>query len=122
MTVAEIQAYPKTRLELSAIQEKCSMEPPQMKSPEAAEDRNYSGMLPAEVGTDYTFKRKIVWKNAIGFLALHLAALYGLWLIVAECYWTTDLWGKKPFLHSTCSHVKVKQTGDYFHWINVVVT
>lgn len=33
--------------------------------------------LPAEIGTDYNYKRRIVWANAAGFLALHLAALYG---------------------------------------------
>ncbi|KAJ8965393.1 hypothetical protein NQ314_004144 [Rhamnusium bicolor] len=38
------------------------------------------GKLPAEIGTDYNFKREIVWKNALGFLALHLAGLYGFYL------------------------------------------
>ncbi|KAF2893319.1 hypothetical protein ILUMI_12875 [Ignelater luminosus] len=33
--------------------------------------------LPAEIGTDYNFKRRIVWFNALGFLALHLAGLVG---------------------------------------------
>ncbi|KAH1012383.1 acyl-CoA Delta-9 desaturase isoform X2 [Dendroctonus ponderosae] len=92
MTVAEIQAYPKTRLDMSAFQEKCPMEPPQEKTLEAHDNKSYSGLLPAEVGTDYSFKRKIVWKNAIGFFALHLAAVYGLWLMVADCYWKTDIW------------------------------
>ncbi|CAH0559652.1 unnamed protein product [Brassicogethes aeneus] len=41
----------------------------------------YAGKLPAEVGTDHTFKRKIVWKNAIGFLLLHLFGFYGFYLI-----------------------------------------
>ncbi|KAG5894040.1 hypothetical protein JTB14_037885 [Gonioctena quinquepunctata] len=30
-----------------------------------------------KLGTDYNFKRKIVWKNALGFLVMHLTALYG---------------------------------------------
>lgn len=37
-----------------------------------------SNLLPADIGTDFNFKRKIVWKNAIGFLFLHLLAVYGL--------------------------------------------
>lgn len=36
--------------------------------------------LPQDIGTDYTFKRRIVWKNVLGFIVLHLAALYGLYL------------------------------------------
>ncbi|XP_013173898.1 PREDICTED: acyl-CoA desaturase-like [Papilio xuthus] len=32
------------------------------------------------IGTDYTYKHKIVWKNAIGFLILHLLALWGLFI------------------------------------------
>ncbi|XP_050294239.1 acyl-CoA Delta-9 desaturase-like isoform X2 [Anthonomus grandis grandis] len=53
---------------------------------------DYLGKLPAEVGTDYTFKRDIVWFNAIGFLILHVAAVYGLWVMVFHCYWKTDIW------------------------------
>lgn len=46
-----------------------------------------------DIGTDYTFKRKIVWFNAIGFLLLNLAALYGIYLFrYAHRY--TILWGK----------------------------
>lgn len=30
------------------------------------------------VGTDYSYKREIVWKNVIGFLILHLLGLWGL--------------------------------------------
>lgn len=47
--------------------------------------------LPAEIGTDYNFKRKIVWFNALGFLVLHLAALYGIYL----CFYAkflTSVW------------------------------
>lgn len=35
------------------------------------------GLLPSQIGTDMNFKRKIVWKNAIGFFFLHLAGLIG---------------------------------------------
>lgn len=34
-------------------------------------------ILPSEIGTDFSFKRKVVWPNAIGFLVLHLCALFG---------------------------------------------
>ncbi|KAG4074343.1 hypothetical protein HA402_008752 [Bradysia odoriphaga] len=34
-------------------------------------------ILPSEIGTDFNFKREIVWPNAIGFLLLHLCALVG---------------------------------------------
>lgn len=43
--------------------------------------------LPSEIGTDYNFKHKVVWFNAIGFLILHLAAVYGVYL----CFFTTIL-------------------------------
>lgn len=32
---------------------------------------------PSEIGTDFNFKRKIVWSNAIGFLFIHIAASIG---------------------------------------------
>lgn len=37
-------------------------------------------ILPSEIGTDFSFKRQIVWKNAIGFLILHICALVGIFL------------------------------------------
>ncbi|CAH2085623.1 unnamed protein product [Euphydryas editha] len=36
------------------------------------------------IGTDYSYKHKIVWKNAIGFLFLHLLALWGLWICITR--------------------------------------
>lgn len=35
-------------------------------------------ILPSQIGTDFNFKREIVWKNAIGFLALHICAVIGI--------------------------------------------
>lgn len=55
-----------------------------------------AGKLPAEIGTDYDFKRDIVWKNALGFLALHLAGLYGLYLLF-HVQRATVLWSKCHF-------------------------
>ncbi|XP_058130741.1 acyl-CoA Delta-9 desaturase-like [Anopheles ziemanni] len=37
-------------------------------------------ILPSEIGTDFNFKREIVWKNVIGFLLLHLCGWVGLHL------------------------------------------
>lgn len=45
------------------------------------------------VGTDFSFKRKLVWKNVIGFLILHMFALYGLYLCFYARFWTL-LYGK----------------------------
>ncbi|XP_031334185.1 acyl-CoA desaturase-like isoform X2 [Photinus pyralis] len=44
--------------------------------------------LPSQIGTDYGFKRKIVWFNALGFVALHLAALYGYYLCLHARFFT----------------------------------
>lgn len=35
-------------------------------------------ILPSEIGTDFNYKRQVVWPNAIGFLILHLCALVGM--------------------------------------------
>lgn len=47
--------------------------------------------LAKEIGTDYDFKRKIVWFNAIGFLVLHLCGVYGVYLMFSghAKIWTT---------------------------------
>lgn len=45
--------------------------------------------LPSEIGTDYNFKHKVVWFNALGFLALHLAAVYGVFLCFYASIWST---------------------------------
>lgn len=55
-----------------------------------------AGKLPAEIGTDYSFKRDIVWKNALGFLVLHLTALYGLYLCL-YAHTATIFWSKSCF-------------------------
>ncbi|KAI5631258.1 fatty acid desaturase domain-containing protein [Phthorimaea operculella] len=39
--------------------------------------RHDSVISAKEIGTDYSFKHQLVWKNAIGFLILHLLALWG---------------------------------------------
>lgn len=49
-------------------------------------------------GTDYSFKRKIVWFNVIGFILLHIAALYGLFLISTQGKLITLIYGKYFFI------------------------
>ncbi|KAJ8718941.1 hypothetical protein PYW07_016497 [Mythimna separata] len=45
------------------------------------------------IGTDYSYKHQIVWKNAIGFLILHVFALWGLALVITGTVsWKTSLW------------------------------
>lgn len=50
-------------------------------------------MLPQHIGTDYNYKPKVVWVNAIAFVFLHLGGLYGL-LRIAKCEYYTLIWGK----------------------------
>ena len=47
--------------------------------------------LAREIGTDYNFKREIVWFNAIGFLILHICGCYGIYLMFSgqAKIWTT---------------------------------
>lgn len=52
--------------------------------------------LPKEIGTDYSFKRDVVWFNAIGFLFLHLAGLIGFVLIFFS-HPLTIVWSKYIF-------------------------
>lgn len=39
-------------------------------------------ILPSEIGTDFNYKRQVVWPNAIGFMALHICALIGVLLVM----------------------------------------
>lgn len=38
-------------------------------------------ILPSQIGTDFNYKREIVWSNAIGFFLLHLCAVIGIVLV-----------------------------------------
>lgn len=44
-----------------------------------------------EIGTDYTYKRPIVWFNTIGFLVLHMCGIYGVYLMLSghAKFWTS---------------------------------
>lgn len=45
-------------------------------------------ILPSQIGTDFNFKREVVWSNAIGFAALHLCAVTG---VILGLFLITDL-------------------------------
>lgn len=47
-----------------------------------------------DVSPKYEYKMEIVWFNAIGFLILHLGALYGVYLGFTRAKLLTVLWGK----------------------------
>ncbi|XP_058812764.1 acyl-CoA Delta-9 desaturase-like [Topomyia yanbarensis] len=54
---------------------------------------SHTPILPSEIGTDFNFKREIVWKNVIGFAALHICAWIGLHLSFWRyCDWRTTLY------------------------------
>lgn len=40
------------------------------------------------------YKREIVWFNLIGFVIMHIGAVYGGYLFFCRAYFWTDLWGK----------------------------
>nr|XP_021195974.2 acyl-CoA Delta-9 desaturase-like [Helicoverpa armigera] len=49
--------------------------------------------IPKVIGTDYSYKHTLVWKNAIGFLIMHLLALWGVILAFTGFFqWRTILW------------------------------
>lgn len=58
-------------------------------------DETASPILPGDIGTDFTFKRKIAWFNLIGMTLLHMAGVYGLFLAcVGQVQWRTMLYGE----------------------------
>lgn len=47
------------------------------------------------IGTDHSYKHEVVWRNAIGFLILHILAVYGfLRACIGSCKLYTVVWGK----------------------------
>jgi hypothetical protein len=42
----------------------------------------------------YVYKRQIVWFNLLGFLVIHLGAVYGLYLFLTSSMVLTMLWSK----------------------------
>lgn len=43
---------------------------------------SHKPILPSEIGTDFNFKREIVWWNSIGFIFLHILALIGCGIMI----------------------------------------
>lgn len=81
-----------TRLEDESLHKKLLDDDENQSHPEGDKGQHNSM---EKLGTDPNFKRKIVWKNAIGFLVLHLAAFYGLYLVLTfRIKILTYLWGK----------------------------
>lgn len=49
----------------------------------------------SDIGTDFNFKREVVWFNAIGFLLLMLTGFIGiLAAIFGYCFWQTTVWSE----------------------------
>ncbi|XP_025830430.1 acyl-CoA Delta(11) desaturase-like isoform X2 [Agrilus planipennis] len=38
------------------------------------------------------YKWDIVWRNVLAFIYLHVGAVYGLYLFIFKCYWSTFIW------------------------------
>lgn len=54
--------------------------PTELKLTEANVDE-HSITLNSEIGTDFNFKREIVWFNAIGLTLMHILAVYAFYLL-----------------------------------------
>lgn len=52
--------------------------PPEIQLAKLKEIGAKTPILPSQIGTDFNFKREIVWTNAIGFLVLHFCAVVGI--------------------------------------------
>ncbi|XP_026744351.1 stearoyl-CoA desaturase 5-like [Trichoplusia ni] len=49
--------------------------------------------VPRLIGTDYMYKHQVVWKNAIGFLIMHILAVWGLVLFLTGALsWKSFVW------------------------------
>lgn len=54
-----------------------------------------NGQHNGNIGTDFNFKREIVWFNAIGFLLLMITGLIGIVAAVfGYCHWQTTVWSE----------------------------
>lgn len=56
---------------------------------------SHTPILPSDIGTDFNFKREIVWKNVVGFALLHICGWIGLHLAFWwYCDWRTTVYSK----------------------------
>ena len=44
---------------------------------------------------------QIVWRNVLIFVYLHLAAVYGFYVLCVHAKWATALWGKSAAIYNT---------------------
>lgn len=57
-------------------------------------DTNDGGLEKPQEGFAGRRKIRLVWRNIILFVYLHMAAVYGLWLMLSSAMWTTGFFGK----------------------------
>lgn len=63
------------------------------KSTQKSEIENFQDE--SNIGTDFNFKREVVWFNAIGFLLLMITGFIGILAAVfGYCCWQTTLWSE----------------------------
>ena len=51
------------------------------------------GLVKRQEGYAGRRKVRLVWRNIILFAYLHLAAVYGLWLMLTSAMWSTGIFG-----------------------------
>ena len=58
--------------------------------------QHYKKKKMRETGPSVTtnYEMEIVWRNVIKLALLHLAAVYGFYLLLIKAKWATLLWGK----------------------------
>lgn len=61
--------------------------------------------LSNENGIDGKFKTQIVWINVFGFVLLHMAGVYGLWLCLWAKVWTNMYSKLKILKYKMCFYV-----------------
>lgn len=54
----------------------------------------YETDKPTEQTAKRAVRKQIVWRNAVGFMFLHLTALYGLYVLVTSAKLLTWVYGK----------------------------
>ena len=59
---------------------------------ETSLSKDYKNLAPSPTITEY--KVRYVWRNIILFLLLHVAAIYGAYLVFMEAKLLTNVWGK----------------------------
>lgn len=57
-------------------------------------ETNDGGLVKRQEGYAGRRNIRLVWRNIILFAYLHLAAVYGLWLMLASAQWKTCLFGE----------------------------